>query len=114
MNLIQLEIIPHQTQEGLPYQHLHFQINTEDGIIAPTDIKGLKLPEDILFNQGIVLEGKGPIWLYSYLVHECHPAAWVGCYDPRLGAVVVATHTHDVSVSQVLKLELPTAAFRTI
>ncbi|HBY76877.1 MAG TPA: CRISPR-associated protein Csx3, partial [Cyanobacteria bacterium UBA11148] len=31
----------------------------------------------------------------------------VGCYDPRLGAVVVATHTHEVSVSQVLKLDLP-------
>jgi CRISPR-associated protein, Csx3 family len=47
------------------------------------------------FSQGIVIEGRGAIWLYGYLVHECHPAAWVGCYDPRLdGAVVVATHKH--------------------
>jgi CRISPR-associated protein Csx3 len=107
MNPIQLQVIPHHSLEGLPYQHLHFQITTDDGVIAPADIQGLKLPGGIVFNQGIVIEGKGPIWLYAYLVHECHPAAWVGCYDPRLGAVVVATHTHEVAVSQVLKLELP-------
>ncbi|HBY76878.1 MAG TPA: CRISPR-associated protein Csx3, partial [Cyanobacteria bacterium UBA11148] len=83
MNPIQLEVIAHYTQEGLSYQHLRFQIKTDDGVIAPADIKGLKLPEGIQFNQGIVIEGKGPIWLYGYLVHECHPAAWVGCYDPR-------------------------------
>lgn len=112
MNAIQLQLLPHQTQTGLPYQHLHFQIATEDGIISPPDIKGIKLPEGIPFNQGIVIQGKGPIWLYSYLVHECHPAAWVGCYDPRLGVVVVATHTHDVSVGEVFPVELPAALSR--
>jgi CRISPR-associated protein Csx3 len=109
MNSIQLEVIPHQTREGLQYQHLHFQIMTEDGVIAPADLKGLKLPQGVQFSQGIVIEGKGPVWLYGYLVHECHPATWVGCYDPRLGAVVVATHIHEVSVSQVLELDLPTS-----
>ena len=112
MNPIQLNVIPHKTQEGLLYQHLHFQIVTDDGIIAPEDLKGLKLPEGIQFSQGIVIEGKGPIWLYGYLVHECHPAVWVGCYDTRLGAVVVATHTHAVSISQVFKLNLPDVVFR--
>ena len=107
MNGIQLQVIPHQTQNGQPYQHLRFQITTEDGIIAPNDIKGLKLPDGIQWQQGIVIEGKGPIWLYGYLIHECHPAAWVGCYDPRLGAVVVASHTHAIAVSQVLPLDLP-------
>lgn len=109
MHPIQLEVIGHQTQNGLPYQHLRFQILTDDSNIDPADIKGLKLPAGIQFNQGIVIEGKGPIWLYGYLVHECHAAVWVGCYDPRLGAVVVATHTHKVSVSQILPLELPVA-----
>jgi len=36
MNSIQLEVI-HQTQEGMPYQRLHFQIMTDDGIITPED-----------------------------------------------------------------------------
>ncbi|MDI9635354.1 CRISPR-associated ring nuclease Crn3/Csx3 [Kamptonema cortianum] len=107
MTAIQLNVIPHQTQSGLPYQHLHVEITNENGIITPTDLKGLKLPKGIDFSQGIVIEGKAPIWLYAYLVHECHPAAWVGCYDPRLGAVVVATHTHEVSISDVFKVALP-------
>jgi CRISPR-associated protein Csx3 len=95
--------------EGLPYQHLRIQITTENGIISPTDIKGLKLPNTVDYSQGIVLEGKAPIWLYGYLVHECHPAAWVACYDSRLGAVVVATHSPEINVSQVFKLNLPNA-----
>lgn len=108
MNAIQLNHCSHQTQDGLPYQHLHVQITNDDGIIEPEDLKGLKLPSGIDFSQGIVIEGKGPIWLYAYLVHECHAAAWVGCYDPRhKGAIVVETHTRIVSVGQVLKLELP-------
>lgn len=107
MAAIQLIVIPHQTETGVIYQHLRFTLVTADGIIEPDDIKGLSLPSSLDFKQGVVIEGKGPIWLYGYLVHECHPAAWVGCYDPRLGAVVVATHTHAVTVGQVLPVRLP-------
>jgi CRISPR-associated protein Csx3 len=108
MSTIQLKIIPHQTADGLAYQHLRIQLTSPDGIIEPEDLKGLKLPEDITPSQGVVIEGKGPIWLYGYLVHECHATAWVGCYDPRLeGAVVVEAHTRTVSVGSVLKLTLP-------
>jgi CRISPR-associated protein Csx3 len=111
MSSVQLKVIPHQTLEGLPYQHLHISLTTENGIISPIDIKGLKLPSGVDYAQGIVIEGKSPIWLYGYLVHECHPAAWVACYDSRLGAVVVATHAPDINVSQVFKLNLPSEVF---
>lgn len=108
MKPIELSLIPHKTTSGLAYQHVSIRIATSDGIIEPKDLVGLKLPENIDFSQGIVLEGKAPIWLYAYLVHESHAAGWVGCYDPRhKGAVVVETHTHSVSVGQVLELELP-------
>lgn len=108
MNAIQLNHYSHQTQDGLPYLHLRIQITNDDGISEPEYLEGLKLPSGIDFSQGIVIEGKGQIWLYAYLVHECHAAAWVGCYDPQYkGAVVVETHTRFVSVGQVLKLELP-------
>lgn len=112
MSAIQLHCIPHQTRDGLPYQHLHLRIQNEDGIIEPSDLKGLELPPGLDYKQGIVLEGKAPIWLYGYLVHECHPAAWVGCYDPRLGVVVVSSHTRSVRTSQVLDIDLPEAALK--
>lgn len=107
MAAVQLQLIPHHTQSGLAYQHLHFHITTPNGIIIPADIQGIKLPGNVDYSQGIVLEGKGPIWLYGCLVHECHAAAWVGCYDPRLGAIVISTHSPDVNVGQVFKLDLP-------
>jgi CRISPR-associated protein Csx3 len=94
MTPIQFQLISHSTQEGLSYQHLRFQITTEDGVIEPQDLRRLKLPNEVQWSQGIAIEGKGPIWLYSYLVHECYASSWVGCYDPRLGIVVVSSHTH--------------------
>ena len=62
-----------------------------------------------------MIEGKAPTWLYAYLVHACHTAAWVATFDPRLGediahsggGVVVATHSQQVAVGEVLTVELP-------
>lgn len=109
MNPIQLLLIPHKTANGEIYQHLRIFIQAEDGVITPEDLKKLPLPEGMQFNQGVILEGRAPIWVYGYLVHQCHPAAWVACYDPRLsGAVVVQTHTKGVSVGSVIKIDLPT------
>jgi CRISPR-associated protein Csx3 len=106
MSAIRLTVIPHQTQAGLGYQHIRFEILHESGVLAPSDLCGLALPEGIQWEQGVVIEGKGPIWLYGYLVHLCHSAAWVGCFDPRLGAVVVSTHARNIQVGQVLPIAL--------
>jgi CRISPR-associated protein Csx3 len=106
MSAIDLKVISHQTREGLAYQHLRLAILHETGIVEPQDLCELSLPEEIQWDQGVVIEGKGPIWLYGYLVHLCHTAAWVGCFDPRLGAIVVATHVRRVQVGQVLPIVL--------
>lgn len=108
MTSIQLQLIPHQTLDGTPYQHLRITLTSEGGIIEPSDLKTLKLPDSLEATQGVILEGKAPIWLYSYLVHECHATAWVGCYDPRLGgAVVVESHQKSMEVGDVLNINLP-------
>lgn len=112
---VELAIAPRQTSAGLSYQHLHIQITADNGLIVPADIKGLNLPKALVPSQGVVIEGKAPIWLYGYLVHECHASAWVGCFDPRLGgdsprsggAVVIETHSPQVDVGQVIVVEIP-------
>ena len=54
---------------------------------------------------GIVLSGRGPIWLYAALVHECHPWLWVATYDPRQGgAVIVESHSPIYGVGDVILL----------
>jgi len=121
MSAIELSVLSHQTTEGISYQHLHIRLTSPNGLIAPADLKGLTVPTDIIWSQGVVIEGKAPTWLYAYLVHACHVAAWVATFDPRLGkemahsggGVVVATHSQQVEVGQVLSIELPTVLYET-
>jgi CRISPR-associated protein Csx3 len=108
MTAIQLTLFAHQTLAGESYQHVHIELVSPDHVIEPANQQGVELPSSIQYDRGIVLEGRVPVWLYSYLTHLCHPAVWVGCYDPRLaGAVVTQSHVHGVTVGQVLKLDLP-------
>jgi len=114
MAAVHLQRTTHQTPDGLHYQYLHIRITSADGLLVPDDLKAMTLPTDLVWSIGVVIEGKAPIWLYSYLVHECHAAVWVACFDPRLrdgtpnsgGAVVVATHSRQVSIGQVIAVTL--------
>lgn len=77
--------------------------------ITPKDLRDL-IPDnaknELFSGKGIILSGKGPIWLYGYLVHYYHATQWVATYDPRLdGAVVVESHVTDVSVGDIIKLD---------
>jgi CRISPR-associated protein Csx3 len=42
----------------------------------------------------VVIEGRAPIWRYAMALHRLHgsPAGAVATFDPRLGAVIVASH----------------------
>lgn len=57
----------------------------------------------------VVVEGRAPIWRYGLAFHKLHgsPAGAVAVYDPRLGAVVVASHTPELADGQVLDVEPP-------
>ena len=79
---------------------------SRDRIITPAELSGLALPAGIDPRKGVLISGRAPVWLYAYLVHECHPTLWVACFDPRLGAVVTSTHSRDVQVGQVIPLEI--------
>ncbi|NJK64879.1 MAG: CRISPR-associated protein Csx3 [Synechococcaceae cyanobacterium SM2_3_1] len=99
---IHLHLSAHQEIEGLAFQLLEIELTRPDRLIYPDDLTSLKLPPGMDPRVGTVLSGRAPIWLYTYLAHECHPTAWLACYDPRLGAIVVATHTPKVKIGQIL------------
>jgi CRISPR-associated protein Csx3 len=72
-----------------------FRIASEDGLLSPASLGRASLPPeaDARRDRGLILSGRGPIWLYGHLLHEAHPFAWAAVHDPRLGgAVVVARH----------------------
>lgn len=86
----------------LSFQVIEIELTRPDHLVFPEDLAQLQLPAGINAQLGVVLTGRAPIWLYGWLVHECHFTRWVACYDPRLGAVVVSSHTPEVRVGQVI------------
>lgn len=99
---IQFSLSRGQSPDGVEYQVLGIKLTQQ--IVSPEDLGTIELPQGIDTRIGVILDGRGPIWLYGYLIHELHPTAWVACNDPRLGAVVVATHRKGVAVGQVIEL----------
>src|SRR5262249_60932713 len=59
----------------------------------------------------VVIEGRAPIWRYGLAFHRLHssPAGAVAVYDPRLGAVVVASHRPEFSQGQIVEATPPPA-----
>lgn len=57
----------------------------------------------------VVIEGRAPIWRYAMAFHQLHGSAAgaIAVYDPRLGAVVVATHLKAYSAGQVIDVSPP-------
>ncbi|MTJ07799.1 CRISPR-associated ring nuclease Crn3/Csx3 [Anabaena sp. UHCC 0204] len=106
MNLSPLFLSIGETQiyENLHYQFLLIELVAKDRLITPDDLMDLSLPQGIDATGGIIISGRAPIWLFGCLVHKLHPTAWVACYDPRLGAVVVATHSKLVHSGEVIPI----------
>ena len=63
---------------------------------------------DIPRSTLVIVEGRAPIWRYGMALHALHgsPAAAIAFYDPRLGAVVVASHSPQWTVGQVVDVTL--------
>lgn len=101
MSNIQLTLIP--TPENFQLIDIFIGGN---GIADHKDLARLQLPAGADWRKGVIINGKAPVWLYAWLTHQCHTAAWVGVMDPRLGAVVVEAHHPDApAVGSVIPLE---------
>jgi len=78
-----------------------------DGPCTPTD----PLPPLPEIERGglLVIGGRAPVWRYGMAIHKAHgsPAGAVATYDPRLGAVVVATHSLKYKEGQVIDVTWP-------
>jgi len=85
---------------------VHFEL---ENTIKPEILKSIEAPK-VNPRKGVVISGRGPIWLHCFLAHKYHHTPFVAIYDPRLGAVVVQSHSDlkegdvlDLVVEEVLK-----------
>jgi CRISPR-associated protein Csx3 len=85
---------------------IHFELPRE---LEPQDLKKIKPPDPVenKFSENIlILSGRGPIWLYGFLIHFYHPVKAIAIFDPRLnGAVVIESHTKEIEVGDLIKIE---------
>lgn len=79
------------------------ELNIDGGVCEPSDLATLAPPE-VPGTGGVVISGRGPVWLYAALAHHYHTTQWVGTFDPRLGgAVVTSRHSRNAPpVGQVV------------
>ena len=80
------------------------------GVSAPiTPAEPLPPLPEIPRGSLVVVEGRAPIWRYGMALHILHgsPAAAIAFYDPRLGAVVVASHSPSFTLGQVIDVTIP-------
>ena len=101
-----LALSHHETTTGMAFQLITIELTRRDRLTTPAALPDLSLPAGLDPRKGVVISGRSPQWLLAYLIHECHPTLWVACFDPRLGAVVVATHSNQVSVGQIIPFEV--------
>ena len=83
-----------------------FEVNET---LNAADLSTLTPPDPIANNfahKGVILSGRGPVWLYCFLTHFYHPTKFVATYDPRLeGAVVVESHGSQYKVGDVIPID---------
>ena len=89
-------------QETEKFSTVKFEL---DGPISPETLENLKFPK-VTPTKGVIISGRGPIWLYAALVHAYHATRWVATHDPRLGGgVVVTSHVPEIVPGMVIKME---------
>jgi len=71
--------------------------------VTPDILEKLNPPK-VNSAKGVILSGRGPIWLYCYLVHHYHPTKFIATYDPRIGAVIVQSHSRNYKVGEIIEV----------
>ncbi|AKB22711.1 CRISPR-associated ring nuclease Crn3/Csx3 [Methanosarcina sp. WH1] len=88
------------SKEEKEYTLISFEM---DDVLGPEDLAAIT-PPNVNGAKGVILSGRGPIWLYCFLTHFYHPTKFIATYDPRLeGAVIVERHSPDYKVGSIFK-----------
>jgi len=91
---------PVQAHLQLRADHTHLAFTITKAYLDYTEAEGLVAPP-VSHNQGAVLSGKLPLWLYSALALTYAPCtSWLAVYQPQLrgGAVVVSSRKSERSM----------------
>jgi len=83
---IGLRAVEEEARGGERFQCLEIELRAR---IAPGEISGLKMPQELDLSRGVVLFGPAPVWLFAHLALRCRSAPWVGCYNIQNGSFII-------------------------
>ncbi|RLG58466.1 MAG: CRISPR-associated protein Csx3 [Candidatus Hydrothermarchaeota archaeon] len=96
-------MIEFKVVEKEEFTFVHFELKEN---LTPDILQKFKPPE-VNSMKGIILSGRGPIWLYCYLVHHYHPTKFIATFDPRVGgAIVVESHNQIYRPGDVIDVDV--------
>ena len=99
-----MEVLKHSIKQNDKMALFEFELQRN---LEPEDLKEIKLPDPVkegISSKIIILSGRGPIWLYAFMVHHFHPCKAIAIFDPHLdGAIVVESHSNEFKVGEVVK-----------
>lgn len=102
--LPKFQLTKRTSNDGISYQHLFISLPNNHYHLTPDCLSCLELPF-LESHLGIILEGKAPLWLYSYLAYSYRDALWVGCYQLQAnGGIVVNSNTPNVHIGQKIPI----------
>lgn len=86
--------------------HVFYHIGASQPI---TPIEPLPPLPEILPGSLVIVDGRAPIWRYGLALDLLHgsPVIAIAFYDPRLGAVVVSSHSSSFALGQVIDITIP-------
>ncbi len=77
----------------------------DGGVTTLEEAFAVELPK-VPLDGGVILSGRGPIWFFARLIHHYHPARWIAVHDPRIGYIVVQSHSLERREGEVLEVDL--------
>lgn len=96
-------MITYQTTQSEKWNLIEFEL---ENMLEPADLKRIDLPDiKKFYNKGVIISGRGPIWLYGVLIHHFHPTKFVATFEPRINAgVVIESHSTDFQIGDLIEL----------
>lgn len=95
------------------FQILDFYV---DGNLTldPGKLAGVQLPSGANLDKGLIINGKGPVWLYARLAGLCRDFPWIGTFDPRFGSLIVLSRIPEMPVGTMIPANQVTQYLTTV
>lgn len=79
------------------FQILDVKLNRQ---ISPNDLHDIVIPK-VNSAKGVILSGRGPVWLSQYFLSKLIHVPWFAQFDPRFGALITSSKKPELFLKKI-------------